>query len=371
MFLGAALLIGLTRQQLRAVLAHELGHYSGRHTALGALTYRGKEAIGRVLTDLEGSFVRTPLELYGRLYLAVSQTVNRRQELEADRLSAELVGSATAAEALQQSDALDPAWRLFLDRYVAPGEDVGCRPRDLFDGFRRFVADPERQRQLAEVRANLQDPPRSIYDSHPPTTERLAAFRALDAGGGQADTSEPAATLLRDPQADLARLGEALYQDSALRPVVVRGDGCSRRPRGHRPQRAGLPRRAARARGSEPHPRRRCGGTEGGAVRGVAQAGAGHRRRPRRRTPHGREPPGRHHRAQPPRGRFGDVRTRLGRPAAPHRRNGRPLDPWTPAYEALTADDDAVQALEAWLDHHGVRRDLELPPFDRARSASG
>ena len=45
---------------------------------------------------------------------------------------------------------------------------------------------------------------------------------------------------------------------------------------------------------------------------------------------------------------------------------GEQLDPWTPAYEALTADDDAVAAFEAWLDHHGVRRDIELPPFDRA-----
>ncbi|MDT5289002.1 MAG: hypothetical protein QOF88_3891, partial [Mycobacterium sp.] len=34
---------------------------------------------------------------------------------------------------------------------------------------------------------------------------------------------------------------------------------------------------------------------------------------------------------------------------------GERLDPWTPAYEALEAD-DAVPALEAWLDHHGVRR---------------
>jgi hypothetical protein len=44
---------------------------------------------------------------------------------------------------------------------------------------------------------------------------------------------------------------------------------------------------------------------------------------------------------------------------------GERLDPWTPAYEALEAD-DAVPAFEAWLDHHGVRRDLELPPVDRS-----
>ena len=132
--------------------------------------------------------MRLPLELYERMYRAVSQTVNRRQELEADRISAELVGAATAAEALRQTEALDPAWRVFLDGYVAAGQDVGYRPRDLYDGFRRFVNDPERQRQLAEVRADLPDPQRSVYDSHPTTSERLAAFKVLESVGAEAET---------------------------------------------------------------------------------------------------------------------------------------------------------------------------------------
>src|SRR4029077_13651148 len=120
------------------------------------LTYRGKEAIGRDLTDLEGSFVRKPSSSTGGGTLPPRRP-SPAQELEADRLSAEIVGPATAAQAVRQTLALDPAWRVFLDRYVAPGEDADCRPRDLFDGFRRFVGNPERQRQLAEVRANLPD----------------------------------------------------------------------------------------------------------------------------------------------------------------------------------------------------------------------
>ncbi len=36
MYIGAPLLIGLSVDQMRSVLAHELGHYSGRHTALAA-----------------------------------------------------------------------------------------------------------------------------------------------------------------------------------------------------------------------------------------------------------------------------------------------------------------------------------------------
>jgi Zn-dependent protease with chaperone function len=364
--LGGPLLIGLTRQQLRAVLAHELGHYSGRHTALAALAYRGKEAIVRVLTDLEGSFVRRPLELYGRLYLAVSQAVNRRQEFEADRLGAELVGAATAAEALQQSEALDPAWHLFLDRYVAPGADVGCRPRDVFDGFRRFVDDPERQRQLAEVRENWQDPPRSVYDSHPPTTERLAAFRALERGGGQADISEPAVTVLRDPQADLARLSEAIYQDSALRPAAFEElVALAGRFGTERNARVFLD--AMRER-EVPSP------TLGGAVTALKDG------RPDTLlalTPGDDDDPDAGRRTVA--SFLGDTiaHSLLEEGSATYELDwagpprlideaGEPLDPWTPAYEALTADPDAVAALEAWLDQHGVRRDLELPPIDRA-----
>ena len=41
---------------------------------------------------------------------------------------------------------------------------------------------------------------------------------------------------------------------------------------------------------------------------------------------------------------------------------GEPLDRWTPAYEALTADHEAVQALEAWLEHQRRTARLELPP---------
>ncbi len=366
MFLGAALLIGLTRQQLRAVLAHELGHYSGRHTTLGALAYRGKEAIARVLDDLEGSFARKPLELYSRLYLAISQTVNRRQEFEADRLSAELVGAATAAEALRQNEALDPAWHLFLDEYVAAGENVGCRPKDLFDGFRLFIADPERQRQLAEAREDPGEPPRSVYDSHPPTAERLAAFRALERGAREEDVSEPAVTVLHDPQADLARLADALYADSDLRPVAFE-------------EMVPLSARSVTTHMAQTflNAVRQCevpSPTLGGVVTALKEG--------RRESllglvnVDGSDDPGIARSAIA--GLLGDTvaHTLLEQGSATYELDwggqprlvdaaGQPLDPWTPAYEALGDDDDAVTALEAWLDRHGVRRDLELPPLPR------
>src|SRR5258705_1515010 len=44
LYLGVPLLQALTVAQLRAILAHELGHYSGQHTRLGAIAYRGRLA---------------------------------------------------------------------------------------------------------------------------------------------------------------------------------------------------------------------------------------------------------------------------------------------------------------------------------------
>ncbi len=49
LYIGAPLLIGFDRQQLRAVLAHELAHYSRRHTSLGGVTFRGQEALAAVV----------------------------------------------------------------------------------------------------------------------------------------------------------------------------------------------------------------------------------------------------------------------------------------------------------------------------------
>jgi Zn-dependent protease with chaperone function len=364
MFIGAPLLVGLSREQLRAVLAHELGHYSGRHTALGALTYRGKEAIGQVLTELDDSFVRIPLRLYARLYLVVSQTVNRRQEFEADRLSAELVGSATAAEALRQTTALGPAWAFFVEQYVTPGADVGRRPQDLFDGFRRFLADPERQDQLAKVRTNLEEPPRSIYDSHPPITKRLAAFDAIAAKGAQ-DTSGPATTLLSHPQADLAGLGEVVYQESGLMPAAFE-ELVALASRSETAHNARVFLSAVGEQGiSSP--------TLGGAVTAMKEG-----------------------RSEALLGLVGDsgddpdaarvVVARLlchtvahslieegsaryvldwGGPPRLVDERDEPLDPWPPAYEAFAADDDGVAAFETWLDQHGVHRYIEFPPVER------
>ena len=364
MYIGAPLLVGLSREQLRSVLAHELGHYSARHTALAALTYRGMEAIAKVLTELDDSVVRIPLWLYARLYLAVAQTVNRRQEFEADQLSAEVVGADTAAEALRQGTALDPAWEYFLMLYVNTGMAEGSRPHDLFDGFRCFLAAPERQRQLAKVKANPEDPPQSIYDSHPSISKRLAAFDRIGTSGVQ-DTSGPATTLLSDPQADLAQFGEVIYRQSGLAATtfdeIAALAGSAKSEHNARV----LLDAAAKHGVSSP--------TLGGVVTAIKEG------RTQALLCAVTESDGGSEAARTTAATvLGDViaHSLLEQGSAryvldwngPPRlvdESGESLDPWTPAYEALGADDDAVAAFETWLDNHQVRRDIEFPPVEQ------
>ncbi len=219
MYVGVPLLTGLTALQMRSVLAHELGHYSGHHTGLAGVTYRGQESLRRVIRHLgAGSWVGRLFQLYARLYVAVASSVNRRQELEADAYGARLAGKGVAISALQSLPAIDAAWSSFLETFVAGGSEQGRRPRELFAGFHQFWSTPERQQQLDELRAQPPAEDRSIYDTHPSTPERVAALSTLDAPDAP-DESDPAIDLLDHASSALRGLEEWMFDGSSLTAV--------------------------------------------------------------------------------------------------------------------------------------------------------
>src|SRR5699024_6071041 len=122
LYVGLPLLQAMRIDQLRSVLAHELGHYSGQHTRLGGVAYRGRLAIGETIERISP---RNPIgwvfKQYAKLYLLVDNAASRRQELEADRASVRIAGHQAAASALRTLPALDAAWRFYETRYVDPG----------------------------------------------------------------------------------------------------------------------------------------------------------------------------------------------------------------------------------------------------------
>ncbi|WP_229400710.1 M48 family metallopeptidase [Micromonospora okii] len=195
MYVGLPLLQAMRLDQLRSVLAHELGHYSGRHTRLGGVAYRGRLAIAETIGRIgRRNPVGWVFRGYAKLYLLVDNAASRRQELEADRSSVRLAGREAATSALRTLPALDAAWSFYMRAYVEPGWSAGLAPDDLFGGFAQLLAG--RQGEIDELRENAPDGKPSRWDTHPPIGVRVAAMAG--APDTAAPDERPAAGLLAD-----------------------------------------------------------------------------------------------------------------------------------------------------------------------------
>lgn len=208
LYIGMPLLLGLTVSQFRAVIGHELGHYSNHHTRLGAIAFRGRLAIGGALGHLGDSLIGLPFRLYGRLYLLVDNAASRQQEREADQIAVRVAGSDAAAAALAELPVLDAAWGFYFSRYVGPAAEAGYLPRDLFRGFFELLT--ARQTELADLRINPPAEKKSPWATHPPIGERVRLIRKLPHVAMAQDTRMSANLI---PMLD--RLGEAL-QDAVV-----------------------------------------------------------------------------------------------------------------------------------------------------------
>ena len=217
LYLGLPLVQALSVDQLRSVLAHELGHYSGRHTRFGAVAYRGRLAIGGTI-DRIGPWnpVGWVFKGYARLYLMVDNAASQRQELDADRASVQVAGRAAAVSALRELPALDAAWGFYFSRYVEGGWEAGFAPDDLFGGFAELIA--AREDELAALREQEPSSERSRWDTHPPIGERIATMANLPEGTVTLDGRR--ATALLPDVALVSRRLQELMVDVRQRTVL-------------------------------------------------------------------------------------------------------------------------------------------------------
>ncbi|MGW0518130.1 M48 family metallopeptidase [Crossiella sp. NPDC003009] len=209
LMIGLPLLAGLTVAELRAVLAHELGHYGRGHTRLAAVTYRGAEALERTVDRLDRGPVRWVLDRYAHLYALVAKAATRAQELQADRVMVATAGRDAAANALRAISTLGPAWEAFNRRYARLAIQADRTP-DLLLGFHSFLVHPAQRDWLADlVEQVLDTQPESAFDSHPSMRRRLAAIAEVEEQAFDAD-ARPAWALLTDPRTTVPALESAL-----------------------------------------------------------------------------------------------------------------------------------------------------------------
>lgn len=107
LIIGLPLMLALTTEQFRAVLAHELGHLSGNHSRFGGWIYRQRltwyriaEGLGEGGNETSWFIFKRFLKWYVPFFNAYSFVLARMDEYEADRCAVELTGAKNVAEAL-------------------------------------------------------------------------------------------------------------------------------------------------------------------------------------------------------------------------------------------------------------------------------
>lgn len=213
--LGLGLLSTITVDELRALVAHELGHHTNGDTRLGHVVHRGQQAIVDTVRAMPRTALALPYVGFLHLYLGCAGAVSRNQEFAADAWSVRLAGRDATERMLRTVEPTAFALEVFLQRAVRPFWSVGLHPPNLYAGLRTSLAAGGPWTTAATPRAT----PRSPYDSHPPTADRVARVLASPTAAVADATDAPARSLLRDADATEARLTAALCDLVAGRPT--------------------------------------------------------------------------------------------------------------------------------------------------------
>jgi Zn-dependent protease with chaperone function len=175
--IGLPLLSAMEEDEVRSVIAHELGHHHAGDVVLGPWVHRTRMAVARALARLEGAafVLHLPFALYARAFLRVTRQASRDQELAADAVAARVAGADATARALIGAERLAARWSAYYHGEVVPLIASGFRP-PLLDGFQRFLAQPDKRADVEELMARVESAEHRDSDTHPALAERLAAL---------------------------------------------------------------------------------------------------------------------------------------------------------------------------------------------------
>ncbi|MGC4093711.1 MAG: tetratricopeptide repeat protein [Polyangiaceae bacterium] len=181
LILGAGVLSNMPIAQLRAILAHEYGHFSNRDTAGGGLALAVRRSLTATAINLAHSGAATRFNpawvfvtTYHSLFLRISLGASRLQEVLADRWAAFSYGSETFAAGLQHVVRRS----IEFERHVEATVNEIARSKAGLANLYQHVPEPSAEQSPLEVafqEALTRQP--TPYDSHPSPMERIELVR--------------------------------------------------------------------------------------------------------------------------------------------------------------------------------------------------
>jgi heat shock protein HtpX len=218
MGIGLPLIKGLSPAELRAVIAHEFGHYVSGDVALGPWIHKTRAAIGRTLHHLGNNWLLTTVfAWYARMFMRMTTQISREQEFVADATAARVAGTAPAISALKRVEVIAPAFSTYMNQEVMPVLGAGYLP-PVSEGFEKYMNDPDTHQMFQEYAKEVAlGAEAGEFDTHPPTAERISALGRIKQPtreGAQASN----ALLLKDPD----RHARALLEHNFGKDTVVK-----------------------------------------------------------------------------------------------------------------------------------------------------
>lgn len=257
--IGLALVNVLSLGELKAVLAHEFGHFAQRSMAVGRWVYIAQQIAGHIVAqrgaldrfvaglsrvDLRVAWVgwllsliiwsiRSLVELMFRLVVLAQRALSREMEYQADLVATALTGSDALVHALHKLGAADEAWQrtlAFADDELRAGrviDDLFAVQTRIIEHLRAVQADPHfgvappvigNPEQHRVFKDSLAKPP-AMWSTHPENTDRESNVKRRYVAA-EIDP-RPAWELFQSPDALRQKVTRQILQSALKEPDTV------------------------------------------------------------------------------------------------------------------------------------------------------
>ena len=183
LLVGLPLLRGMSPDEIRAVLAHEFGHLSGRHGAFSAWVYRVRQTWDQLLLKMReeqrfGSGIfESFFKWYAPYFAAYSYVLARTKEYEADQAAVRLSGKETTAAMLIKLELRtrslgEEFWPEFFKRASTEAEPPKETFNEMLNALRAPLPRDKAQAWFTQALTQKHD----YSDTHPALGNRLEAI---------------------------------------------------------------------------------------------------------------------------------------------------------------------------------------------------